>query len=511
MKHIICLGFCLLLLATNKIVAQKKNNVPLYGVVLQPLSNAPAFRLQSFCMGKYVDAAGSNYLFVGGRTTGFHGTDPTSPGFQFPRKYNNTNLIVLTFNNGTVTRTSAALPASLSKDMIDQLSSTNMQFIQNGDNLYIVGGYGKNSDSNFVTYNKMIKIQVSSVVKAVKSGSTISPNYFTDVSTTVDAKSQVALQLTGGDLIQTGQYYNFVGGQNFTGDYTMNSQGVYANAAYKVKFNGTNWTFNSIASDGGIGNDFGQFHRRDLTVAPYAYNANIFAVMLGGVFTPDDNTAYPNPIILSPLSSAPYVIVNNFKQKTNLYDCARFTVYNKAVNGNAITLLGGIGYFAYKNYIAGDSLSPDIGLPFVRNITNIMVNDYNTGGTSFNFYTQYFYEYVTKPEFSLPTFLGSEAKFIPIDKYLYQTSTQQNDEVLDYDLIFANGATSVTVGYMVGGIQSDKAHSDIMNPTYLNGTIYEVILKKNDPDGMFNLITVPDQLRSALKNDITPVKTQFNR
>ena len=53
---------------------------------------------------------------------------------------------------------------TLPKKLSEQLQSTNMQFIQHGKTLYLIGGYGySESEGDHVTHNKLIAAKVDGV------------------------------------------------------------------------------------------------------------------------------------------------------------------------------------------------------------------------------------------------------------------------------------------------------------------------------------------------------------
>ncbi len=92
---------CLLKHHTGKI-KRAVITVP-FKVVLRPMQQK-GVALHSFVMGRN----GNDILFVGGRINGFHGTDGTNPGINFPTSKSNDRFIV--YNISTFQSWSAPLP-----------------------------------------------------------------------------------------------------------------------------------------------------------------------------------------------------------------------------------------------------------------------------------------------------------------------------------------------------------------------------------------------------------------
>jgi len=90
--------------------------------------------LQSYAFGTYKDLI----VIIGGRTDGLHLKQPWR---SFHPDYNNTKIYVI---NPTTSQVWSDSIASLSVELKEQLSSSNMQFAQRGNELVIVGGYGFN-------------------------------------------------------------------------------------------------------------------------------------------------------------------------------------------------------------------------------------------------------------------------------------------------------------------------------------------------------------------------------
>jgi hypothetical protein len=103
-----------------------------FNIQIEPLTIPNICGLHSYAYGQH----DGKWLIVGGRLDGLHRRQPFA---SFDIAGHNNQLIVIDPN--TQQKWSASL-ASLPVGMQEQLSATNMQFIQTGDYLYIAGGYG---------------------------------------------------------------------------------------------------------------------------------------------------------------------------------------------------------------------------------------------------------------------------------------------------------------------------------------------------------------------------------
>ena len=107
---------------------------------------------------------GDRVIVVGGRTTGLHGfgTDENVAG-NFPDAGVNGYLWVVDL----ALRRATAIPIAPFEPPLlrDQLSATNQEFAQDGNTLYVVGGYGRDSaDNTFKTFPSMTAIDLQSAI-----------------------------------------------------------------------------------------------------------------------------------------------------------------------------------------------------------------------------------------------------------------------------------------------------------------------------------------------------------
>lgn len=162
-------------LCASSLAAQ---TVPQYTVELNPVTFPGIPALHSFA--RAVGPKGQ-WLIVSGRTNGLHtfprssGTNP--PANAFPPQQANANLWVID-PAAQKAYPPAPVPAT---PLGDSLTVTNALSYQDGDTLYIVGGYGnQTSTQTMITFPTITAIPVSATIHAIMNGKPLPP--FTQVS-----------------------------------------------------------------------------------------------------------------------------------------------------------------------------------------------------------------------------------------------------------------------------------------------------------------------------------------
>ncbi|MDQ3193900.1 MAG: hypothetical protein M3P82_02750, partial [Bacteroidota bacterium] len=227
------------------------------------------------------------WLFIGGRTNGLHGFDA---GTAFPKQFANKNIFVVDPNTNQTW--SKNIFADYSFAMADPLRSTNMQYVQDGNKLYMTGGYGFDSTTNsFITFPVLTVIDVNEMVQAIMNGSSILPfiRQFTDER----------MRICGANLEKLGDYFYLIGGHNFAGGYNrfINNQ-IYSNQIreFKIADNGVSVSITDYSAE----TDTVEFHRRDMNVVPAIRPDGIspYLILYGGVFIHGGNLPFLNPIYI---------------------------------------------------------------------------------------------------------------------------------------------------------------------------------------------------------------------
>ena len=131
-----------------------------YQLSLNPITIGNLPGLHSYAHAQH----NGKWVIIGGRKDGLHARQPFN---AFPANQSNTDIYIVDIANKRFTsHTVNDLPIGIK----EQLQSTNMNFHQDDDTLYIIGGYGFSQSANdHVTYPNAISINVSGLIDAIES------------------------------------------------------------------------------------------------------------------------------------------------------------------------------------------------------------------------------------------------------------------------------------------------------------------------------------------------------
>ncbi|HET7228920.1 MAG TPA: hypothetical protein VFJ16_02925 [Longimicrobium sp.] len=411
-------------------------------------------QLQSFAMGRL----GGDWVLIGGRRNGFHRTSTRES--TFPTTTANDSIYVVDM---TARRTySAPLPDHFRS--ILRVSNTN--FVQDGNFLYIVGGYGSTCDSDepscYQTYPNLSIITLPTLIEGVKSGRADFVN--SAMSTVADERMRV----TGGALEKIGDRFYLVMGHDYNSIYKGAVTGIYTEQVRTFRlpapYTPAIQDYQAYGDPSGRG-PTSQWHRRDLNVVPTVQPGGVQGLAVyGGVFTPTSG-AWVNPMYMTlPAGGGTpvFTVDSAFSMKTSQYECAHVTMYDPGTGTMYTTLLGGISGWYYD---ANGTLVPgglNNSLPWTGTITTL--------ARSANGTTQ---EVVQPASQGLPGRRGANAVFVPDEA---RTMVAGTHEVIDYSQLPAGD--SVRVGWMYGGIFATADQSSEFDPTFASDKIYEVWLRR---------------------------------
>lgn len=436
-----------------------------FEVYIEPLNISGLAGLQAFAWGQH----NGKILAIGGRKDGLHERQPFA-AFDVPG--HNTNLIVI---DPVAMQSWSAPLASLPTAMQEQLSSTNMQFYQEGDYLYVAGGYGYSATSaDHITYPNLTAIKVPDVINAVINANAFT-SYFRQITDTMFA-------LTGGYFNKIYNTFYLTGGQKFIGRYNPmgpnNGPGfiqVYSNAIRKfvINDNGINLTISHLPSI----IDTNNLHRRDYNVAPQIMpNGQEGLTAFSGVFQKNVDLPFLNCVNID---SNGYNVNNAFSQYYNHYHCAHIPLFSASANEMHTVFFGGIAQYHDSVGI----LVQDNNVPFVKTIARVTRT--STGVMS---------EYKLPVE--MPAYLGAGSEFIPIESLPHYAN-----EVIKLDDLIAD---TTLAGYIYGGINSTAPNIFFTN----NGTqstassqLFKVFIIKKSTVG-FDQLNV--QSTGSLKMMVSP-------
>lgn len=478
MKRFLSL-LCLAFLCINSIAAQQIQSTdnlidPWYfGIEFEPINGETVPGYHSFAYATY----GSKWLIVGGRTNGLHGLNSNS---NFETEFSNNNIIVI---DTTDWQWSTASLQQLPMSMANPLRSTNMQFLQKGDRLYMAGGYGWDStNAMFATFPTLTSIDIPGMINAVEVGDSISPfiKQFTDSS----------LAICGGEMEIISDTFYIIGGHKFEGRYNDQPNGqftqTYTNSIRS--FTITDVPNNPLSSIMQAEyTDTNNLHRRDLNVVKLNFNNTEQLVILGGVFQKNANLPYTMPMAFDGHNLR---YKNHTQQEFNQYTSAHFSI-RQDENNSGIVLLGGMGTRNHLNVY--DSL-----VPFVKTIAleRLYIPTANLDIS--------LYEYLL-PD-TTPGFLGSNAVFIPGNVLPVDT----NGSYSLFDLPLMNYEPRIFAGYLFGGIRGTAPNNAISSA---NDVIYRVYFKGLNSLGIKEVLPTAQikNLYPNPANDNTVLQLSINK
>jgi hypothetical protein len=382
--------------------------------------------------------SGDKWLIIGGRTNGLHGINSND---GFPSEFKNDNVIVIDTSNWSYYEASLN---QLPWNIADPMRSTNMQYIQDGNYLYMAGGFGYDSIADmYVTFPTLTAIHVDNMVSAVINAQPIGSHIrqITDSSLTV----------CGGELGKTGSDFYLCFGHNFRGTYAdppvpIFTQ-VYADRITKFNLN-DNGTTMSLSNVSYL-TDTNNFHRRDLNLGPILKpNGSMALEAYGGVFKKDRNLPFREPITIS--SGGTTSVNFAYQQVMSHYACANIPVFDSLTGNMYSTFLGGISLYDYNT--STGLVEMDTLVPFIKDVTTMTT--YSNGTIE---------EKVMPVQ--LPGLLGSNAKFV-----LNMNIPHYSNEVIRIrDL----PNSKILAGYMFGGIRANQGN---FGASAANDTIYRIYL-----------------------------------
>ncbi|HET6225989.1 MAG TPA: T9SS type A sorting domain-containing protein [Bacteroidia bacterium] len=434
MKLILRFTFCISLFFISFLLVAQNGKLPPFQLQIQAINgtNLPGLHSCSFAQ------MGDKWLFIGGRTNGLHGLNSND---GFPPEFRNNEVIVM---DTSTWKFYAATLNQLPAQTADPMRSTNMQYIQQGDYLYMVGGYGYDSlQEGQVTFPVLTAVHVPKMIDAVINAKPI--------SSAIRQLTDTNMRICGGELIKLGNDYYLLFGHNFNGTYDNKASSVLFSQEYSNRIKKFNLSDNGnviTLSNFTILTDTTNFHRRDLTVCPVVKPDGSFAVgAYGGVFQKQANLPYLEPILLSAPGTTE---IKSYKQVMSQYTCAVLPIYDATKKNMYTTFFGGISLNDYD--ATSGKLKRDTLMPFINDVTTL--TQYANGTME-----------ETILPLQLPGLLGCNAKFV-----LNKAIASYSNDVINLNQL---PTTTQLIGYVVGGI---KAQAGNFGSSAANNIIYRVYL-----------------------------------
>lgn len=407
-----------------------------------PIPNLPG--LQAYVIGE----SNGKWLVIGGRKDGLHRRQPFA---AFDVAGMNNNVYVLDPISQMVwSKPLNTLPTSVA----EQLQSTNMEFRQVGNTLYVTGGYGySNTAADHITYPHLTAVDVAGAIEAIVNNQPLPPHF----RQLQDAR----LRVTGGYLDYLGDYFYLAGGQNFMGRY--NPMGPNHGPGFFQEYTNEIRRF-KIEDDGNTlaltnyeaWKDTQNLHRRDYNMVPQVFpDGKQGFTMFSGVFQYDQDLPWLNTV---DVDSTGFWVNNSFSQHLNQYHTAHLPLYSAAENQMHTIFFGGISQFQVDD-VTG-FLIEDVEVPFVKTIS--MVTRFPDGQ-------------MTEVKIGeMPYLTGASAEFVA-----HPDVPRHENGVLRFDDI---NADTMLAGYILGGIQSSQPNIFFINTgveSVAANRLFKVFLVKN--------------------------------
>lgn len=436
------LVYFLLLLISNSAFSQATFD---YQLQLNPITVSGLPGLHSFAFAQH----NGKWVIIGGRTDGIHARQPFN---AFPSSSNNTIIYVVDIATQQVWSSSVT---SLATGLKEQLQSTNMNFFQDNETLYIIGGYGFSATANdHITFDKLTAVDVPNLINDVVNGTSIATN-FKQIQNTNFA-------VNGGHLAKIGTTFYLVGGHRFDGRYNpMNNPTftqTYTNGIRKfdIDNSGTQLSISNYQ----VITDAVHLHRRDYNLVPQIFpDGSEGYTISSGVFQINVDLPFLYPV---DIKESGYFPQTNFNQYLSNYHSGISALYEANSNKMHSLFYGGISQYYYN----GTTLVQDNSVPFVNTISRVTRT---ADGNLQEFQL---------PE-TMPALKGASAEFI-----VNESLPHYNNDVIKLDDITSN---DFVIGHIVGGLQSPTINPFTVNQTSTtsaNATVYEVRLIRNQPLGV---------------------------
>lgn len=428
--------FCLIVLSPSFTEAQHG-----FGISIQPSTVNAVPPLHSGAVAKW----NNKWIFIGGRIDGLHIMQSNQ---AFPAYGRNDSIYILDPGTNVLM---AADASQLPPSVFEAISSANMQFYQDGNYLFMIGGYGKMASQNtWLTFHSLISVDLSCLLSSIASSGPIS-SCFRQV---IDSNMAVA----GGMLEKIDSTYYLVFGHRFDGRYARNTTlGTFTQTytheirKFGISDDGVNLAITNYHTE----IDTTNFHRRDLNLLPQIFpNGDFGFTAFGGVFQKNADLPFLTPIDITANSTIHQAA---FNQNLSQYSSAAMPVFDSLNNTMHSVFFGGMSLYTLDT--VNQVLIQDTLVPFVRTISKV------TRESNGNL-TEY------KLPVEMPGLLGSNAFFI-----LKDSVPLIHNKIIDLNSL--SGQTHV--GYIVGGIESDFPNIADIDPEGMSrphALVYDVFIDK---------------------------------
>ena len=390
---------------------------------------------------------GGTWLIMGGTTGNFHQFENT---FFIPNMYaynpSTTQLYSMNIN-------STNMPTAVKS----QLASSNTEFLEDGDTLYIIGGFNTTDNINFTTLQTITAINIPGMINAIKTNNT-------NVAPFVTFNSSIPqFQVTGGQLGKIGNYFYLTFGHNCGGDNYCTPTQAYTNSIYQFTADPTLASLAIVNTATHLDNDNSGWRRRDYSLVPFMMGTTESLFAMGGPFTQGpDAVVWTNGIIFTGNLQANDNFIN---QQANQYFAPSLSMYSTSANASYVATFSGLSNL----YWSSTGLVNDPTTPY-GNILDLITYGGSVGKVQ---------EYANvqplcsgQPVASC-LYMGLTAIFIPNTNTNYYDSRH----ILQMDKLPKN--TKTLVGYVYAGLLSPvreifTSTPPPNGPSYTTNKVYAV-------------------------------------
>ncbi len=396
------------------------------------------------------------WVLIGGRVGGLHGFFPFT---AFPENEANASIWLIDPNTGDALNFGID---GLNVPFHDPLKATNPQYTQDGETLYLCGGYGKDAATgDFITFPVLTAIHLPQLVAAMMA--------HTNPSAAFRQIESEHLRVCGGEMDKLGDHFYLVGGHDFSGNYTQTPSAMFTQTyTYEIrKFNIVNTPTTLALSNYAAHRDEQNLRRRDFTLAPLIRPDGSPALCLyGGVFRPDVDLPYYNPVYIA--ENQVFSLDNSYEQVFSQYTCPAVPVFDSTDGSMYTIFFAGLSahYFDQNT----QTLKYDERVPFIRDISTFRRQ---ADGTS--------KEYLMPQRFD--ELLGANMVFAPAED-----APHYANEVLKLHQM----SDKTFVGWLFGGI---KAEIPNLTPSSASKRMFKVFVTPKNAVGTEEVLADSPGLR----------------
>lgn len=412
--------------------------------------------LHSGAVGRYKDY----WIFIAGRMNGLHGFN--SGAGNFAPDQQNTSIYVINSTTGASASRALSDPSSgLTQQQIEILSVTSPEWYQDANTLYLAGGYGVDTAiGSFDTKPFLTAIYLPGIVDWVMQPNNINFSVIKNIRQVYHP----IFQVTGGKMFKSGNITQLIFGQNYSGIYAFNIDGIYSEQVRRFKLGEVNGQLyvDVLPSKPAIPDP--NYRRRDLNILPVLLTQNNKLqdgfVAYSGVFTPTRGI-WTVPVVINATGDTTMAdpsLPTTFKQGMNNYASAATSFYSRRYQSMFSLFFGGMSYI--------NNGAPDPQIPFSNQVTTIQM-DKNGLFTQYLMDGQYPVILSTQSNPGNQLLFGAGAHFLVNNNIL----TYPN-HVISLDTI----RRPTVIGYIVGGIQSTLPNTNDQADSAASPYVFKVTL-----------------------------------